>query len=148
MSANGDEVPRTKLRVRSFFVYIANFLAVAPAAAPSVVVRFDSNSDFLWIKSTFQADIAAAVQTDSTRQIAANVDCQLQSGGSDKNLFQGLVPIPSIFGTGQMPFVLPFPQRMARNSELTVSLSNREAATTYNIRLAFIGWKDYGELTR
>jgi hypothetical protein len=147
MSANGEEV-RQRVRVRSFFVYVANFLAVAPAAAPSTVIRFDSQSDFLWIKGSYQADIAAAVQTDSTRQLAANVDVQLQSGGSDKNLLQAFVPIQSIFGTGQMPFVLPFPQRMARNSELTVSLVSREAATTYNIRLAFIGWKDYGELTR
>lgn len=146
MSANGDAV-RT-IRVRSFFVYRLNFLAVAPAGTPSDTVRFDSASDFFWIKATYEADIAAAVQTDSTRQLAANVDCQLQSGGSDKNLFQGPVPIPSIFGTGTLPFVLPFPQKFARNSELTVSLISREAATTYNIRLAFIGWKDYGELSR
>jgi hypothetical protein len=147
MSANGDAV-RQKLRVRSFFVYRINFLAVAPAGAPTDVIRFDSQSDFLWIKATYQADIAAAVQTDSTRQLAANVDVQLQAGGSDKNLFQAPVPIPSVFGYGALPFVLPFPHRFARNSELTVSLTNREAATTYNIRLAFIGWKDYGELTR
>jgi len=134
--------------VRSFFTYVINFLLVAPAGAPSASIRFDSGSDFLWIKSTYQADIAAAVQTDSTRQLAANVDVQLQSSGSDKNLLSAFTPIQSIFGTGQMPFVLPFPQRMARNSELTVSLVSREAATTYNIRLAFIGWKDYGELTR
>lgn len=145
--ANGNGEP-TKIRVRSFYVYVANFLAVAPAAQPTQVIRFDSASDFLCIKLAYQADIAAAVQTDSTRQLAANVDAQLQSGGSDKNLFQAFVPIPSIFGTGQMPFVLPFPQRFARNSELTVNLVSREAATTYNIRLAFIGWKDYGELSR
>jgi hypothetical protein len=147
MSANGDAV-RQKLRVRSFFVYRANFLAVAPAASPSFVINFDSQSDFLWIKSSFQADIAAAVQTDSTRQLAANVDVQLQAGGSDKNLFQAPIPIPSVFGYGSLPFVLPFPHRFARQTELTVTLTNREAATTYNIRLAFIGWKDYGELTR
>jgi hypothetical protein len=147
VSANGDDVTRTprKLRVRSFFVYRVTFLAVAPAAIPSDVIRFDSQSDFLWIKAAYQADIAAATQTDGTR-VVPNVDVQLQSGGSDKNLFQAPVPIPSVFGYGALPFVLPFPHRFARTTELTVSLTNRDAAATYNIRLAFIGWKDYGAL--
>lgn len=151
MSADPSEIPNgapRKIRVRSFFVYTLDFLAVAPAATPTQTIRFDSSSDFLWIKAAYAADIALASQTDSTRVLANNVAVQLQSGGSDKNLFQSLVPIQSVFGTGQMPFVLPFPQRFARTSELNVSLNNRDAAATFNIRLAFIGWKDYGELTR
>lgn len=145
MAAQPNDI-RQRVRVRSFFVYAPAALSLAPAAQSSVVVRIDAASDFYWIKAAFMADIAGAAQTDSSR-IVPNWDCQLQSGGSDKNLFSTSVPIPSVFGTGQMPFVLPFPQKLVRNSELTVTMISREAANTLNMRLAFIGWKDYGELT-
>ena len=143
---NGDAMPG-EVRVRSNFVYIANFLAVAPAATPTVVVNIDSSAEFYWIKSAYMADIAGAAQTDATR-VVPNVDVQIQLGGADKLLLQGNTPIPSVFGTGQIPGVWAFPQKLVRSSVVTFTLASREAANTLNIRLALIGWKDYGKLTR
>jgi len=142
---NGGGVPNI-IRVRSFFVYSPTVFTLAPAAAPiSIPVRIDSASDFFWIKACFMADIAGASSLDGTR-ILPNWDVQLQQGGADKNLFSAPQPLTNVFGTGQLPFVLPFPQKLVRNSELTVTCSTREVAVTLNVRLSFIGWKDYGEL--
>lgn len=135
------------VRVESNFVYIANFLALAPAANATVVINIDSAADFLWIKGAYAADIAGAAQTDSTR-IVPNVDAQIQLGGADKNIFQGNTPVPSVFGTGQEPFVWSMPQRLFKSSTISVTLTSREAVNTLNLRLAFIGWKDYGMLRR
>lgn len=136
-----------EVRVRSNFVYVINFAAVAVGSTPSGVINIDSAADFLWIKSAYYADIAGAAQTDSTRVIP-NIDVQIQMGGADKNLFQGNVPIASFFGTGQLPAVLPFPQRLVKSSVLTFTLTSREAAITPRIALALIGWKDYGTVRR
>ena len=134
------------IRVRSFFVYSPTVFTLAPAAAPlSIPVRIDSASDFFWIKACFMADVAGAATTAGTR-ILPNWDVQIQQGGADKNLFSAAQPLTNVFGTGELPFVLPFPQKLVRNSELNVTCSTREAALTLNVRLSFIGWKDYGEL--
>lgn len=144
--ANENGLPG-EVRVESNFVYIANFLLLAPAANATQVINIDSAADFLWIKGAYMADNAGAAQTDGTR-IVPNVDVQIQLGGADKNMFQGNTPVPSVFGTGQEPFVWSMPQRLYKSSTLTITLTSREAALTLNIRLAFIGWKDYGTLRR
>lgn len=120
-------------------------ISLAPAATGSTQFQIEAASNFVWVKAAFIADIAGAAQTDATR-IVPNVDVQLQTTGSDKNLFQNFVPIPSVFGDGRLPFVLPFPMVLTANSILRADFQSREAANTLNIRLAFIGWKDYGEL--
>jgi len=136
-----------EIRVESNFVYVVTFLAVAPAATPTQVVNIDSSAEFFWIKGAYMCDVAGAAQTDATR-IVPNVDVQIQLGGADKFLVQGATPIPSVFGTGQEPFVWSFPQKLIRSSVVTFTLASREAAITLNIRLALIGWKDYGKLQR
>jgi len=141
-----EEVP-DEVRVRSNFVYVINFPLVAPGDTPAGTINIDSAADFLWIKSAYMADDAGAAQADATR-IVPNVDVQIQLGGADKNMFQGNVPIPSVFGTGQIPFVWPFAQRAVKSSVLTFNLVSREAAIALNIRLALIGWKDYGVVRR
>jgi hypothetical protein len=141
-----EQLPDT-VRVESNFVYVANFLSLAPAGNATQVINIDSSADFLWIKGAYMADNAGAAQTDSSR-IVPNVDVQIQLGGADKNMFSANTPIPSVFGTGQEPFVWSMPQRLYRSSALTITLTSREAAITLNIRLALIGWKDYGELRR
>jgi hypothetical protein len=57
---------------------------------------------------------------------------------------QNPIPIPSFFGTGQLPFILPNPRLFMRNSTIQVAFTSFDAAAVYNIRLAFIGYKVYG----
>lgn len=127
--------------VRDFFVYELDFAALANGASAvpnSFTVMSDSN--FLWQYGAMQVDIAAAAQTSST-QIVPLVSCTIQDQGSGRQLMSSAVPINSIFGNGQLPFPLPTPRFFRAQTQVTVALTNFSAASTYNIKLSFIGTK-------
>ncbi len=133
------------LELRSFYVYEVQTLALATGGNATDQIQIESDADFWWIKSAFWADIAGAAQTDSSRVIP-NVDVQIVDTGSGRQLLNGNIPIPSIFGTGQLPFILPLPQVFKANSVVRIDFTSREAVITPNLRLAFIGYKDFGKL--
>ena len=127
---------------RDWYTYEAEALALAPAASANDVINIEADSDFMLMKLSFQADIAGAAQTDSTRVIP-NAVVQLVDTGSGRQLMQNPIPIPSIFGWGELPFVLDNPRKFLRNSTIQVAFTSFDAAATYNTRLAFIGYKIY-----
>ena len=129
----------------SFYVYEAQALAIAAGGTATDQIAIEADSNFVWIKAAYMADLAGAAQTDATR-VVPNVDVQLVDTGSGRQLLNGNIPIPSIFGTGELPFVLPIPQVLLSNSVLRIDFTSREAVNTPNIRLAFIGYKDFGSV--
>ncbi len=128
---------------RDFYTYEAEALALAFGGSANDVINIEADSDFIMQKLSFQADIAGAAFTDSTRVIP-NISVQLVDTGSGRQLMQNPIPIPSMFGWGELPFVLDNPRKFLRNSTIQVAFTNFDAAVTYNIRLAFIGYKIYG----
>lgn len=124
------------------YVYEAESLALASGGISQDTINIEADADFVWTKGTFQADIAAATQTDSTRVIP-NVTVQIKDTGSARTFFNAPIPIQSVFGTGEIPFILPVSQRMRLNTTFVVDFVNFDIAATYNIRLAFIGYKVY-----
>ena len=137
---NPERVDRTR---RDFYIYEAEALALAPAGSANDIVNIEADSDFLLQKFAYQADIAAAAFTDSTRPWP-NVTIQLIDSGSGRQLMQNPIPVTSFMGNGELPFILPNPRKFLRNSTIQVAFANFDAAVTYNIRLAFIGYKIYG----
>lgn len=125
-----------------FYVYEAEALLLAAGTAANDIITIEADSNFVLQKLNYIADIAAAAFTDSTRPIPL-VTIQLTDTGSGRNLMSNPTPIPSIFGTGQLPFILPNPRVFLRNSTIQVAFANFDAAVTYGIRLAFIGYKIY-----
>ena len=131
---------------RDFYVYEAQTTAGTPipfGGTDEDVINIEADSVFILEKLSFQADIAGAAFTDSTRVIP-NVSVQLTDTGSGRQLMQNPIPIPSIFGWGELPFVLDHPRKFERNSTIQVAFANFDAAVAYNVRLAFIGYKIYG----
>ena len=128
---------------RDFYIYEAEALALASGASANDIVAIEADSDFIMQKLTYQADIAAAAYTDSTRPIPL-ITIQLIDSGSGRQLMQNPIPVSSFMGNGELPFILPNPRKFLRNSTIQVAFTNFDAATTYNIRLAFIGYKIYG----
>lgn len=126
--------------IRDFFVYEADFAGLNAAASANNNVNIQADSDFLLQKITYQADIAGGAQTSSTVVIPL-CTIQLTDGGSGRSLFALPAPIPNIFGTGQIPFILPTPKIFAAKSTLTITVANYSNSTAYNIRLSFIGAK-------
>jgi len=129
-------------RRRDFFVYEAQTLVLAAAGNAVDTVQIQADADFILQKLTYECDIAGATQTISTRTVP-NVTVQITDTGSNRQLFQQPVPIPSIFGTGELPFILPNPRLFMKTSVIQVDFTSFEAAVTPSIRLAFIGYKFY-----
>lgn len=129
---------------RDFYIYEEDFsnadLIVGATLNGSIEIQADS--DFIWQKACYFADIAAAAQTFTTRVIPL-VTVQLVDTGSGRNLFELAAPIPSVFGIGELPFVLPIPRLFFARSTIIVQVNNFDAAVAYNLRLSFIGYKAY-----
>jgi hypothetical protein len=125
----------------SFFTYTLNFLALAGATTVTNTLSFEAQTDFRWIKACFFADIATAVQTDSS--LVVPLVTILMSEGSGEQLSNIALPLNSIFGYGKDPFILPISRIFLGRSTINVQATNLTAATTYNLRLCFIGAKIY-----
>lgn len=130
-------------RRRDFYIYESETVAIAVGASTNDTISIEADSDFILQKLTYQADIAGATQLDGTR-LLPNVSLQITDTGSGRQLMQNPIPIPSFFGTGQLPFILPNPRLFMRNSTIQIAFTSFEAAITPTVRLAFIGYKVYG----
>ncbi len=130
-------------RRRDFYIYEAETLIIAVGALANDTIQIEADSDFILQKLTYESDIAGATQTESNRVIP-NVLVQLTDTGSGRQLMQNPIPVPSFFGIGAVPFILPNPRLFMRNSTIQIAFTSFEAAITPTVRLAFIGYKVYG----
>lgn len=126
--------------VRDFFVYEVDFTGLVAATSATQQFSIQSDANFLWQSACMFADIAAAVETDSSRVLPL-VSCTLTDQGSGRQLMNSAVPVTSIFGYGSLPFVLQTPRFFRAQTTIGVTLTNFSAATTYNVKLSFIGTK-------
>lgn len=129
------------MNTTDFFVYEVDFTAgIAAGATSNGSFNVQADSDFKWLKACYFADIAVGAQTQST-QVIPLATVLITDQGSGRQLMSLAVPIYNIFGSGQIPFILPVPKLFAAKSTVAVTVANFSAATTYNIRLSFIGVK-------
>ena len=128
---------------RDFYIYEAEALALASLGAANDVINIEADSDFILQKMTYEADIAAAAFNFTTNPIPL-ITIQLIDTGSGRQLMQQPIPVNSFMGDGKLPFILPNPRKFLRNSTIQIAYVNFDAAVTYNLRLAFIGYKIYG----
>jgi len=129
-------------RIKEFFTYQETFSALTSGNSATGNINIQADSDFVMQKLTYQADIAAATQTDSNRVIP-NATIVITDTGSGRQLMESAVPITSLFGTGELPFILPTPRMFLARSTIALVVANFDAAVDYNIRLSFIGYKLY-----
>lgn len=126
--------------LKDFFIYEVDFSALAFGSSATGNINIQADSDFELQKLCYFADIAAAAQTDDTRVIPL-VTINITDSGSGRFLSSDAVPVTSIFGTGQIPFILPTPKIFDARATISIEVANFSAATTYNLRLSFIGAK-------
>lgn len=130
--------PRRALR--DFFVYATPSISIAGGASSSTSIQIQADAAFELQKLAMFADIAAAVQTESTRVLPL-VTIQITDQGSGRQIFSVPVAIPSLFGDGRIPFILPTTKLFSPNSAIQLDFTNFTAATTYNLRVDLIGTK-------
>jgi hypothetical protein len=127
---------------KKFFTYNINFASLAATASSTGSFTVQADADFHVYKLAYFADIAAAIQTDSSRVIPL-CTVLITDTGSASQLMDSAVPLSSLFGEGDKPFILPYAYPIKASSNVQATLTNFSAATTYALRLSFIGVKVY-----
>ena len=127
---------------KDFYIYQENFSALVNATSATGTINIQADSDFILQKMTYFADIAVAIQTEATRVVPL-ITLQMVDAGSGRNLLEAPAPISSLFGEGDLPFILPTPRVFFARSNIELTVANFSAGTTYNLRLSFIGYKAY-----
>lgn len=130
-----------------YYVYNFEFLALAPTIAASDVQQIEAESNFIWVKTSGFADIAAAAQLYDTRVVPL-VTIQVTDVGSGRSLFSGPTAWSNVVGWGEIPYMLPLKRKWQANTAIRVDVVNFDAAVTYNLRLSFSGFKNFGIINR
>lgn len=134
---------------RDFYVYEAGVTNLPVSAQATDTIQIEADSNFILQKlSQFSVsnglngnlDVATTVLLTSgltaQQRVLPNVGIQLVDTGSGRQLMQNPIPIPSLFGTGELPFILPNPRLFMRNSTIQVIFTNFDSVNAYDIRLA------------
>lgn len=116
--------------------------ALTPGSSLPSQINIDAGTDFYWVATTFQADIAGAAQTYTSKVIPL-VTVIITDTGSQRQLMNAAVPLPTIAGPGDSPYRLILPRLFRANSIITVNWTSYVAAgTTYsNIYLILHGFR-------
>lgn len=138
-----DQIRQDKNLYLSFYIYTFSLDALAAGAVGSDVINIENDSQFVWTKTSYFADIAGGAQENDTRVIPL-IQCQFIDSGSARQFFDEPQPINNIAGQGNIPFILPAPFIFSNNANIAGSFSNYSAATDYdNFKISLIGYRVY-----
>lgn len=130
--------------VNDHYIYVAEITSTLNAGAQqTVTINIEADSNFTWVKSAVFASLAGAAQTQAT-QVLPQVEVQIQDSGSGRLLQNLPVPVSSMAGNGQLPFVLPVPRLFKARSTISFTFTNNSAAENYSVfALSLIGFKTF-----
>lgn len=135
--------PPDQYGAKDYFVYSAVLNGGLASGATDVAsFNVDKDSDFLWTKATYWATDGTGV-TSATRLIPG-VTITIKDTTSGRDIMTAPVPIPAMFGTGELPFILPVPKLLPATSTITVNFASLDDANYSYIGLFFHGPKLFG----
>ena len=124
-----------------FYSYSFTASSIAAAASAVSTISIQSNAAFVIVKSCYMASVANATLTDSTRVVPL-INVAITDNGSGRNLQNTAVPINSIAGVGELPFVWPQQRILMPSSSVQCTFTNVSAATTYTtVTLTLFGYQ-------
>lgn len=112
---------------------VANVQSLSSAAPNGQsTIQIDNGYDFYWYALTHQADLAGAVQTESTRVIPL-VTLLMNDSSASRNLANNPSPLETFSGTGEFPYRLIRPRLFPANTLITFTwVSYVASGTTYS----------------
>lgn len=127
---------------RDYYVYdaLANPLPNGGAAVDNIQIQADA--DFIWQKATYLALAATPANLAADTRIIPAATVQLTDTASGRELFEQALPIDALFGTGELPFILPTARLLPARSTFRVNFQNL-GTTPMRIQLCMIGYKAY-----
>ena len=128
-----------------YYVYNFEILALAPGDIDSDVQQVETESNFVWTKTSGFASVANAAQNYDTRVVPL-VTLQVTDVGSGRSLFSGPAAWSSVVAWGEIPYILPLKRRWQGGTSMRIDVVNFDAVLTYDLRLSFSGYKDFGSV--
>lgn len=136
-----NRIGGNKPKFEDQYTYVTRVLTLAAAASDTFNLQIEADAYFVITKMSYMADIAGAVQTESSRVIPL-VRVLITDTGSGRNLMNNSVDLSSIAGHEGLPFITPTARWILPNSAVNIQFTNYSAATTYaNVSLYFHGKK-------
>lgn len=130
------------------FIFPINFLPIAASATATGQFITQADSGFAICKTSFDiasdVNVFAANISDTPRY--APLIVTLSDSGSGRDLSSAPVGIDLQFGSGTWPLIWSKPKVLDPNSTFTARVQNL-VATAFNVRLAFIGFKIFGDVS-
>jgi hypothetical protein len=130
---------------RDFYSYTQRATSLASGATTSLTYQIEADSYFYMNALMYQVDEAAADVTYSTNPLGL-ITVVLFDSGSGRQLMANPTPLSCIMGDGRHPFRLPKPRRIAPTAQITATLVNYSASTTYNVSICLSGFKVYSQM--
>lgn len=127
---------------KDFFIYQIDFASLAAGVSAVGNISIQADSDFRLEKTVYFTAIGAAGQTDSSRVIPL-ITVLITDTTSGRQLSSAAVPVPSMFGTAEDPFIWETPHIFPARTTMNISIANFDASNAYVLRLSFIGTKLY-----
>lgn len=125
-----------------FYVVFPTFGPMTAGLIQQQTVNIPNDSDFECRQITYHID-AAAAQLAMATVIVPNVTILINDSGSGRNLMNAAVPLASVATPEAVqPVPLAWPKIFTRNSTISITLTNFDAAAaTNNIRITMAGRK-------
>lgn len=131
---------------QQFFTYVASLAAgatLAPAGSTTLTFNIDGQSDFFWDKGMVYVDIGNNGETASALPVPG-ILITITDTNSSQPLTNNPVPVSSIFGTGQLPFILPIRHVFFAKATVKLQIQNITDDDTYTrVDLVFGGIKAF-----
>jgi len=118
--------------------YTLTYTALTSGSTATQTLNIAANADFIFVGLHARANVAAAGQTAATlTQPLARV--LIVDSGSNEQYTNSAVDLFNYATTGNITNSLIYPRIVSGRSTLTISLTNYDAAQTYNIDLFLEG---------
>lgn len=125
---------------RDFFTYTIRVQNLAPLGTTPGQFTIDANCDFLWEKATFFPQDNTPTDYTADSAPVPNLTVVITDTSTGRNLMNVPVPAASLFGSGQLPFILPMPKLFKARATVQLLAANNSSAITWgNVYFNFIG---------
>jgi hypothetical protein len=138
-TAHGLAPVQVGQQIEDFFINMPDPILVGAGATVQKALILDQDADFSVQKLTGWVTDQGVPPVWQAQPLLL---VQFRSGGSGRDVFSQAVPFSALFGTGQLPFILPTPRIIRRGSTVTWEITNI-GATAYTAYLLTIGKKTF-----
>ena len=124
--------------IQMFHTYILNFPTLAINGG-TLQQQFQVETAYRFEMMKLSAFVYDAAGLGVSENVLPRLGVLLQDGATSRNLISGEAPLRTLFGTGELPFILPARHKVIGGATFLASVFNRHTAIVYSVVLAFSG---------